>query len=285
MNDAIKPRAYYAARKYGSKSSGLTLDDLRVVILSAYEHYNGSGYFVEAFGFECVDSEFEPGYAGSNVEAYVRLALERVGMWPVADCYPGYDEDDAFTIIEFLFDHISKPMKRDWHDWNNCGYHYSNFNRELGREEFRERINIALKRYGDGWELSAEGEILSLPPEGMSTLLAATPPTSDLTTVKKVELATQKFRRFGSSVDDRADAVRDLADVLEWLRPQIKETLLKEDEKELFNLANNFGIRHMNQRQKLKYDRAVWLSWMFYHYLNTINAFLHLLKRQKDAAA
>jgi hypothetical protein len=51
-----------------------------------------------------------------------------------------------------------------------------------------------------------------------------------------------------------------LADVLEWLRPQIKMALLKEDEQDLFNIANNFGIRHMNQNQKLHYDKAVWLS-------------------------
>lgn len=281
MNDTVRPRAYYAARKYGSKASDLSLNDLQVVILSAYEHYEGSGYFVEAFGFSCTDSGFEPGYAGSNVGAYVRLSLDGRELWPIYNCYKQYSEEDAFTLIEFLFDHISKPMKRDWHDWNNCGFHYSDFNRELGREEYRERVNISLKRYGIGWELTSDGEILSLPPESMSTLLTAKLPTNDMAVIKKVELATQKFRRHGSSVDDRTDAVRDLADVLEWLRSQIKETLLKADENDLFNLANNFGIRHMNQRQKLKYDKVVWLSWMFYHYLNTIHAFLHMVKRQK----
>ena len=49
----------------------------------------------------------------------------------------------------------------------------------------------------------------------------------------------------------------------------------------LFNIANNFGIRHLNQKQKLQYDKAVWLSWIFYHYLNTIAAFLHIIDRQQ----
>ena len=67
--------------------------------------------------------------------------------------------------------------------------------------------------------------------------------------------------------------VRDLADVLEYIRKQVKVVLLKKDESELFDLANNFGIRHFNETQKLEYDRAVWLSWMFYHYPATIHAF------------
>ena len=282
MNDSIRPRAYYGARKNGLDPQGVDLSDLRELIRSAYDYYENAGFFVEAFGSECVDAGFDPGVAGTNVEAYVRLAVQRRGLWPVEENYQNWDEDEAFTMVEFLYDHVSKPLSRDWHSWNNCGYHYSNFNKEMGQAEYRERLNVVLARYGDGWELQESGEILSLPPSGMKTLIAAPLPTKDLTAMQKVELATMKFRRHGSSITDRQDAVRDLADVLEWLRPQIKETMLKEDESELFKIANTFGIRHMNQKQKLNYDKAVWLSWMFYHYLNTINAFLHIVKKQSS---
>jgi hypothetical protein len=280
MNDFIRPRAYYGSRKNGGTAQGVSLGDLRELAKSAYEFYDHAGYLVEAFGFECVDAGFEPGFAGSNVDAYAKVALQSTSIWPVAEKYQTWDEDDIFTLIEFLYDHVSKPLKREMHSWNGCGYHYSNFNKDLGREEYRERLNVVLAQYGEGWELQYNGEILSVPPAGMQTLIGAPLPTSDRTTRQKVEEATHKFRRHGASITDRQDAVRDLADVLEWLRPQIKAALLKEDEQELFNIANNFGIRHMNQRQRLQYDKAVWLSWMFYHYLNTIYAFLHILKRQ-----
>jgi hypothetical protein len=46
----------------------------------------------------------------------------------------------------------------------------------------------------------------------------------------RVGAAIQKFRRHRSSIEDRRDAVRDLADVLEFLRPKLKETLLSKDE-------------------------------------------------------
>ena len=214
------------------------------------------------------------------MDAYVRLAVQRTTIWPVAQCHQNWDEDDVFSFVEFLYDHVSKPLSKQMHTWNDCGYHYSNFNRDMGREEYRERVNVVLARYGEGWELQYDGEMLSLPPNGMQTLIAASLPTTDRTTSQKVADATMKFRRHGSSATDRQDAVRDLADVLEWLRPQIKTALMKEDEQELFKIANQFGIRHMNQNQKLEYDKAVWLSWIFYHYLNTINACLHIIKRQ-----
>jgi hypothetical protein len=37
-----------------------------------------------------------------------------------------------------------------------------------------------------------------------------------------------------------------------------------------FELANRFGIRHNDDKQKTDYDPALWLEWMFFYYLNTI---------------
>jgi hypothetical protein len=68
-----------------------------------------------------------------------------------------------------------------------------------------------------------------------------------------------------------------LADVLESLRPKIKTALSSKDESDLFNIANNFEIRHKNSRQQSEYD-PIWLSWMFYFYLATIHAITHRLK-------
>jgi hypothetical protein len=51
--------------------------------------------------------------------------------------------------------------------------------------------------------------------------------------------------------------VRDLADVLEYLRPNVQTLLTSKDENDLFNLANNFGIRHHNDRQKTNCDAGL----------------------------
>lgn len=281
MAELYRPRAYYGTRKNGEHAASLDLDDLREILFSLYSFFETGGYLVDAFGYTCVDTGYEPGYVGSDIDVYVRLTLFRKDLWPLKDSYSYYSEDDCFTMIEFLYDHVSKPGEKNYHDWDHCGYHFGKFNKQEGRQEFRARLALPLERYGDGWELTDAGEIMSLPPSGMKTLISAELPTKDETVITRVAEATARFRRHGTTLTEREVAVRDLANILEWLRPQIKEVLLKEDEGDLFNIANNFGIRHLNDKQKLNYDKAVWLSWIFYHYLNTIYATLHLIKRQE----
>ena len=106
-------------------------------------------------------------------------------------------------------------------------------------------------------------------------------PTNDTNVQTRIDAAIIKFRRHGSSLDDRRQAVRDLADVLEYLRPNLKTLLSKKDEADLFNIANNFGIRHHNEKQKTNYDTAIWLSWMFYFYLSTIHVVLRKIEREQ----
>lgn len=155
------------------------------------------------------------------------------------------------------------------------------FDRDTGQDEFRSAINPLLESYRAGYRLNDKGEIIECGPTGLTHLLDAKALPSEATITERIESAVDRFRRYGAKLDDRQKAVRDLADVLEWLRPQIRTALLKKDENDLFKIANEFGIRHLNQNQKLQYDQAVWLIWMFYYYLATIHACLHLIERQK----
>ncbi len=76
--------------------------------------------------------------------------------------------------------------------------------------------------------------------------------------------------------------MKELVAVLEFLRPKVKKVLVKADENDLFNLANNFGIRHHNEKQKTDYEQEIWLNWMFYYYLATIDAVIKLVKRPEQ---
>ncbi|MEH6756916.1 MAG: hypothetical protein V7676_05340 [Parasphingorhabdus sp.] len=275
-------RKYFSARSSNSAHAPLIdLPVLKALVLSIYEYLQSNGYFDEAFGFTCVDEGEVEGTVGNSVNSYVLITIMKKDMWPISEKIDGYSEPDLFDMIEFLFDHVSEPKVKNYHGWNDCGYHYSEFNKVDGQGEYRQRINKLLERYDKRFTLNERGEIMALGSIGLNKLFTAKLPTDEITVTDKVENAVERFQRYSSSVDDRQKAVRDLADVLEWLRPQIKITLLKQDEKDLFQLANNFGIRHLNQKQKLDYDKAIWLSWIFYHYLATINACLHLIKRQK----
>ena len=64
----------------------------------------------------------------------------------------------------------------------------------------------------------------------------------------------------------------------QYVKPRLHEFLTHQDESDLFKIANNFGIRHHNDRQRTNYDTAIWLSWMFYFYLATIHVVLRKIE-------
>src|SRR5262249_23441463 len=69
-------------------------------------------------------------------------------------------------------------------------------------------------------------------------------------------------------------------DVREKLRPEVKAEMPRGDEADLFNIAHNFTIRHLNEKQKGNHDSALWHSWMFHVNLSTIHVITRLMARK-----
>lgn len=280
----MSERRYYSART-GKHPDGARLDlpALKRIFLSVERQFRDREYFQEAFGYHCVDAGDVPGSLGEDVEGVMLIAIRKENLWPLRNNIDRFTEDDLFDVIEFLFDHVSKPVDGCFHSYDGCGMHYSTFNRADGQSEFRTALNPILRSYSSGFELSDRGEILNLPEEGMSSLLQATLPPIDPNNIEgRIRAATDRFRRHGASLEDRKHALRDLADVLEFIRPRMKGVLSSSDESDLFNIANNFGIRHHNDKQKTAYDAAIWYSWMFYYYLATLHACIRLFQKHQD---
>lgn len=276
------PRRQYYSVRSGRRpaNQGFTLAEFKRFFLPVYDKLEMDGLFQEWFGYFCVDVDHVHGRAGGDVALYVFRKLRRTNLWPVSAALDTYTEDDLFDMIEFLHDHASKGVTGKYHQFSDCGWHYDTFDQAAGRAEFRAAVNELLMDYGQGFELSAGGEILTLPNDAFAPLLAAELPHTDAKNVnQRVKAAMQKYRR--RAMSERRDAIRDLADVLEYLRDEARAVLKSKDEADLFNLANNFGIRHHNKEQKTDYDEAIWLSWMFYYYLATIHACVRLIEKAK----
>ena len=60
----------------------------------------------------------------------------------------------------------------------------------------------------------------------------------------------------GHTEKDLRPAVRELCDVLEKLHPEVAAEMLRGDEGALFDIANNFTIRHLNENQNGTCDSA-----------------------------
>jgi hypothetical protein len=279
-----QPRKYWSERQgRGPVAVPLTFDRLKTMTLAVVGEFSERDYFVEAFGYYCVDTDWNDGTLGKSPERWFLVTVGRDDVWPIMERWPGYDADTLFDVIEALHDLIAKPLDGWYHDYSGCGMHWNTFDRSTGQAEFRKQLNPLLERYETPLELSATGEVVALAPEEMRGLLdAPIPPSADPELVtSRVDAAIALYRSRNSTRTDRRHAVRELADVLEALRTEIKEEMLPKDERELFHLANGFAIRHNNRDQRNDYDDVIWLAWAFYVYLATIHAVLRLKERGK----
>lgn len=277
-------RRYYSARSGQNPKAGrLDLPSFKKLFLAVFNDLENRELLQEMLGKNCVDDQEPPvGKAGIDVPLYVLRKVRKDNLWPIARNIEKYTEEDVFDIIEFLFDHVSLGVSGWTHQWNGCGIHFDTFDRIEGQRIYRNEINELLLDYGDGFELTPDGEIAHIAEAGFANLVVAGLPSEDAANVdNRVRGAIRKYLNRGSSLDDRRDAVRSLVDVLEFLRPQISKVLNKKDEADLFNIANNFAVRHHNPKQQSDYDPNIWVSWMFYFYLATIHAAQRLIERAR----
>ena len=278
----MRNRPYYSVRTGKHIPKGIDLPLLKRLFLALYDQLAEDGYFQEYFGYYCVDADFVEGKLGSNINTVMLLSLKKDGLWPIESTIEEYSEDDLFDVIEFLFDHISSPIDGYNHTYNNCGWHYTEFDQKTGQQKYRTEVNNLIQDYKNGYELTSKGEILTIVTPGFEKLIQAKLPSNDPKNISvKIEKAILKFRRYRSSLEERRDALRELVDVLEFLRPKLKNVLTRKDESDLFNIVNNFGIRHHNLKQKTDYDKTIWYSWLFYYYLATIHAAQRLIEKSE----
>lgn len=286
-------KQYFSERQgRGPKAEPMPFEEFRDLVINVFDQLRERGYMQEAFGIGCIDGDID-GTLGSNPSAYFMRTIRRKGVWPYwkpeevsigvwAAPYEWWDEDYLFDVVEVLHDLVSKPTDGSYHSYADCGMHYTKFDQDTGGSVFRNEMNVVLRLHDPPYEMNDEGLVMEASPEEFHTLLtAAVPDGTEAAIALKLDSATKRFRARSASLDDRRVAVRDLADILEALRGDIRETMLSKDEKALFHLANGFAIRHHNRQQRGDYDRLTWLRWAFYVYLATIHAVLRVRDREE----
>ena len=263
----VEPREYYVHRR-GEQRPTEDISSLRRMVVSEYSRLKDEGLFQWHFGYYCVDAGYVSGRsAGTDPGAYVHWNLGR-DLWPFEEKVAELDEDWVFTVIEFLYDHAAAPTNSHYHDFSDCGIHVHAADDLSGRRTFRESMNRYLPRYDSGFELQETGEIWERAPAGLEFLEPKLTGKSSID--GKVQHAIATFRRRTATEQQKRDAINNLADVLEFLRSSEGTNLPGEEEDRLFEIANNYAIRHHNAKQKVKYDAEIWLDWMFYTFLNAI---------------
>jgi hypothetical protein len=268
-------RDYYNRRVgMAGERPRLALADVTRQIAAMYRTIDANGYLQRSFGYQCVDAGEVPGLHGTDLrmELFMRAGIKLDAS--VSDGIESADEVTLFTIVEFVHDHVAKPGEDagHFHSWNNCGLHLNcrrdKFDEREARAEWRAKVNTVLRFYEDGYQLSEAGEIVRIASHGMEKLIVVTPVAApESNNAAKLANAVHTFQLGRSTREQRKQAVRELVDILEFHRDVVKAELSK-DEADLFNIANNFALRHHRATQKDDYDDA-WLTWLFYVYLAT----------------
>ena len=271
-------RRYYAARNQPGR---LTLEDLYRKLQHLYLFFRDRDYFKEVG----VTKTHLPETIKHKASLSLSFDMFPVTKWPTHDV----TEDHIFEALEFLHDHASRPgVMVDM--TSETGYNYCDYDGYdvgLGRAEFRKEANVFLGDYKSGFELTKDGIILALGADGLQHILSAEiVPYDEVNVDSKVRGAIVKWRNRRLSLDEKKAAIRELADVFEWLKKskKLENILDRKDDSAIFELANNFAVRHHNPNQKTNYDRAIWYSWMFHFYLATYHAVIRLLIKHEKGS-
>src|SRR5699024_8548142 len=150
---------------------------------------------------------------------------------------------------------------------------HSDFQIPMGRDIYFWLINRLLERTSIDLRLATSGEdrgrLVETQGDARNDLVATAIAGSDGNARSPIEHAVALFRRRGTTVEDKRSACMALARILESRRALLKEQLYRRDEGALFQIANQFDVRHRNESQQADYDPA-FLDWIFWWYLGTI---------------
>jgi hypothetical protein len=281
LRHAAAPRPYWPQRRgSGLSHDGSTPRDTRRDFARIVGEFEDKGYLVEVFGEECVDD-------GSELPDASEVVDRRLGipdLWPLT---PGtWDEDTFYGLIEVFHDLVSRPRMRRYHSYSGCGWHHSEFHNGPARVLYRWKVNQLLRSAGIEYELAAEGEdlgrLVAVTDDARSQLVHRALNDSPRDTTASVRHAIALFRGRDTSAESKRSAIFNLARILEERRALIKEHLHKKDEGALFQIANNFDLRHSNAGQQGEYDGA-FLDWIFWWYLATVELTNRLIASRTPA--
>ena len=281
------PRQYYSARRNPSPDTPLTPAQTKTAYAEVIAALARTGYFHDAFGSSCVDDADNPAEQGQKKLS--SLLDTDCPMWPLgrdngelSGVEQDWSEDLFFDVIEALHDLVARPRWRGWHEFDQH-WDYQDFARAPGQAVYRWKVNELLFRSEVLLQLADSGSdcgrLVHAPGDARDDLLRRAVQSPEPKVRDLVDHAVAQFRGRGATFLAKREATKTLADVLEHRRALLKSELFKKDEDALFQIANHFEIRHINERQKGDYDPA-FLDWVFWWYLATIELTDRLLDRQ-----
>ncbi|MGN2638287.1 hypothetical protein ACTD5D_19250 [Nocardia takedensis] len=285
-------RPYYGEKINPAPAPGrLAFEEVALEFVGLVRDLEESGFFDKRFGIWCIDhSDREPGPLWVIHRA---LSPEFELSWPLVAEELAADPENFLSLIEVLHDNAARPRVVEFthSEWEDRCNHYTDYDVGTGRAVYRWRLNKVLDRSDLGHRLAEEGEdlgrLVTLSDEGRTDLLhALAQRRGDDPEADEIFDAIAMFRARGASRQQKQLALAGLYRVLEQRRGNvIQDQMTKKDSGALFDIANNFHIRHGDgsRIQHKDYD-DYYLDWVFWLYLSTAELTSRVLDDQARVA-
>ena len=245
----------------------------------------GAGYFRQAVPKVCVDAAEPNNDPDFDMDMTLWDLLGVRGLWPLQPEH--WNDDTRWALVEALGDLVARPRARSWHNWDACGWHFSQFSESTGQALYRARVNSMLEQSGVPLRLAEQGEdvgrLIRVTDDARQDLIDSVLATSAGPDRNATDHAIALFRSRTADRENKRSAVNALARILEDRRPLLQQKLVSKDEGALFQIANQFDRRHRNEKQLAEYDDA-FLDWIFWWYLGTVELSGRLLARGEGLA-
>lgn len=265
-------------------------------IASLIEQDIAAGAFAEDFPIYCNDgTDIEGTHRPAFFNALLseipdfESALEELGLksFRFDEESPPEDPLVALDVLQFCYQHVSKPIRAGYHEFFK--HHHLEFDREAGREEFRDFVNRIFRRNGIVFDLESDGKVRRVIPAEMRRLYKGSFVTPDAAFNKLMKQAMKAFR--DPDLSQRQRAVEKLWDAWERLKTLqgsdkksgLAELLdraalgnaafrqtLEDEARALTDLGNrDFRIRH-HEVDRVALDESSHLGYVFYRMLSLI---------------
>lgn len=275
----------WTSRMSGTTVAPLSIQQAANFFNSLTGEMEDRGFFQEWCGFVCVDAGFVAGRLGPDPVERIELETGRADLWPISQHWETWDEGAFLDAVELAGRLVSAGIEDSpsshYHSWDECGWHFGDFDQAKGYSIFRERTNVVLRRVSGGLELNLHGHVVRVVAEH-GELLTVNVTANPLSEEGQIALAVQKFRE--PDLSTRREAVQILIDVLEPYRDDVRELLGKSDDAALFETANKFWLRHNKPGERKDYEHEVWWEWLFHVFLASIRLVQSLKGRAEGLA-
>lgn len=280
-----QPPVYFAERHSGGRldpgpDSRFTFAEDFVQLLN---EMSAEGYFPKILPKLCEDDRWPADPI--DVARELRRATKQEVEWPLTSADAKLLPDlTIYSLVEYFNDQAQRPRSAQWHNWDNCGYDYSDFNRESGGAVYRWRVNALLKDHKAPLMLGSvgaeRGRLIHSFSHEQDALLTDELENRVEHPADEVAQAIRMFRaRNANNIEKRA-ALGLLYRRLEPQRKYLEAKTTKGDVEDIFNIANRYHIRHSIGKQ-FREERAEYLDWMFWNFFSMVRLLDALEAKQK----